>query len=324
MTHDDIRTLYHNADYSKPKLLQVLADVAGITAAELKIIIKAEDEKDNMKWTDEQREKYDRLSKTGMNTKELAAAVGVPRQAIYDQRANKKLKVKKAYEIINDEPAEKMKAATINEDFDAKFPKVPMHNNTYPDCAPDELPADEQPKKHVPEINKEIAKLCEEPDPKTITKADVFAKLGIPELSYADSLIETLREEIEGCYNYMDEQDKVIKLQDKLIETNSVIIGNQDKIIQTQGNLIIDYQRKDKTELLINRTSLTFSHQPATMFTRAHETLNNLEEMIKMNGFTPEKFDIKSTGLFIMANAYSADNDGDYVMIRKNYKTNIK
>jgi len=47
------------------------------------------------------------------------------------------------------------------------------------------------------DINQKIAELCDTPDPIKMTQAQIFAALGVPELFYAESLIETLREAIE-------------------------------------------------------------------------------------------------------------------------------
>ncbi len=87
MTHDDIRDLYRRADYSKPKLLQVLADVAGVTVKELKIIIE---EENILKWTDKQNELYNRMTAEGATINQIANAMGVKIQSIHQKRYREK------------------------------------------------------------------------------------------------------------------------------------------------------------------------------------------------------------------------------------------
>ncbi len=168
MIHDDIRTLYHNADYSKPKLLQVLADVAGITMDELKQIIKEGDENimpKGTRWTPEQHQIYNRMTAENAKACDIAKAMGVPAKAVYAKQYAK---------------GKQGKPATINEDFDAEFPV----NDKYADCDV-KFP-----------INAKIAQLCELPDP-IHAKAD-----------YTESLLETLRETIEDLekVNYIKGQ----------------------------------------------------------------------------------------------------------------------
>jgi len=191
MTNNEIRRLYHRADYDKPKLLQVLADLAEIATDELKIIIKDGDEK-MAKWDNTQTEKYKQLTAEGKSAEEIAVALGVSKQAVYDQRNREKKKTNISL-----------------------FTK-------------DEI-------KHDSEINKKIAELCETPTPKK-EKAD-----------YSESLIETLREEIESKSESPAANDPDIQIHDIYHKALSAL--NRLKDVADQSDILLDY-----ITLSINRT----------------------------------------------------------------------
>lgn len=179
------RTYYHTA-CNNPVKRKMLAQFYDITVTELKKIIKTEDEKAmKLKWTDEKNtELLANASLPGATKETLAEMYGTTAHNIENRlsilrKAQTPVSDRTPLEVVDPvntygdvEPQQDtpVKAATINEEFEALFP----------------IPA-------KPEVNKQIANLCETPDPKPIMKLEHFVPLD-PKPDYTESLLETLRE----------------------------------------------------------------------------------------------------------------------------------
>lgn len=155
MTRDEIYDLYCKGEYSKPKHLQVLADVAGIDMYELLNIIKQK-ENDKMaqhKWTDEENAELLRLANNGATPQELASVFNTSAANI-SWRVNM---------LRRKQPKE---AAKVNDDILAG-----AIAQSYADA---ELP-DADTGEDLTDINKAIAECCEVPDPVELDPEDEAA-----------------------------------------------------------------------------------------------------------------------------------------------------
>lgn len=177
--NENIYRTYYKTTCDNPTKKQMLAQFYDISVSELNKIIKTEDEKmAYRKWTDADNEQLLSLADIGKTKEELAVMFGTSPHNI----ENRILKLRKAQkptsdptpneivdpvatygdtELIQEEP---VKAATINEEFEALFP----------------IPA-----KPAPGVNAKIRELCETPEPPK------------PKPDFTESLIETLREHLE-------------------------------------------------------------------------------------------------------------------------------
>ena len=229
--------------------------------------------------------------------------MGVQKQAVYDQRRREK---QKAEDIRANKP--EGKPATINEDFEKEFPRSPIDTNaTYADCAPDEPQAPET----VKNLNAKIRDLCETPDPITTLQygIDFGSKSGdrtvctpikveTPKPDYTESLIETLREELEDNHVHWLKLNEILSEQEKTIY-------DQDDVIVKQNKLIIMGEPKPVPV-----------PKQRTVFDEAHAALWSLESSAKRNGVTPVDIIIKIDPKRIIAETGSLE----YGMISINKK----
>jgi transcriptional regulator with XRE-family HTH domain len=195
----EIFNLYHRTNCDSLMKQQMLAKFYDIKVSELKQIIKTEDEKSAMEhktWTAEMNAELLQLAENGATLKELADKFGASTGNI-SWRVNSLRK--KA-----DKPTEKKKAATINEDFEALFPKVATKTNK-PDYTDSLIETLRERLEDSAAVNSRLVK--------TVITLD-------NESRYADSLIETLREHIETVESDFAEVDnEIIDLRFKLRES---------------------------------------------------------------------------------------------------------
>lgn len=213
----EIYRLYHKTGCDSPAKERLFADFYGITISTLKNIITEEEEKAMIKqWTEDMnRELLGAASLPGATMQSLAESFGTSVGNISWRLSM--LRKKGA------EPARK--AATINEDFDAQFPKAPIEASAvYAECAPEEEPA------ALPEtVNAKIAKLCELPDPAPAKVPEKKAPAKPPVSIYdrAHDIITLLRHNAEDQEIGVDELDlhisgAVIKVSASSIDGESI------------------------------------------------------------------------------------------------------
>jgi hypothetical protein len=203
----EIYRIYHKTNCDSPAKERLFADYNGIKIKDLKNIITEEEEKAMLKkWTDEENQRL-LAEAPGASMQRLAEAFGTSVGNI-TWRLNMLRKKQK------EEPARK--AATINEAFDAEFPKAPIEANAvYAECAPEEEPA------APPEtVNARIAKLCELPDPPAkVPEKKAAAKPTATIFDRAHDIITLLRHNAE----------------DQEISIGSITITINESVIDASG-----------------------------------------------------------------------------------------
>lgn len=293
--------MYYNTECNNPMKRQMLAIFYDITETELNQIIKTEDEKQmKLKWTDEKNTELLSLFNMGNNIKQLAATYGTTPHNIENRIS-----------ILRKAQKPEGKPATINEDFEKEFPRSPIDSNdSYADCAPENI-SDIDTGEDVSGINAKIRDLCETPDPITTLQygIDFGSKSGertvctpikveTPKPDYTESLIETLREELEDNHVHWLKLNEILSEQEKTIY-------DQDDVIVKQNKLIIMGEPKPVPV-----------PKQRTVFDEAHAALWSLESSAKRNGVTPVDIIIKIDPKRIIAETGSLE----YGMISINKK----
>jgi hypothetical protein len=304
MTTAEILRLYKRADYDEPKLLQVLADVCGVTMDELKKIIeeKVEMAPKGTRWTNEQRETYRRMTAEGKSDSEVATAIGVDVGAIRSKRYNDKKYGKAPAPLhVGTIPIQ----TTIDTGTDSEFDRKDCEYET-PESAND-LPEplnipDIDIGENITDINKAIEDLCEtpeplnpvdeyperppepKPDPLNLAIADAITEAEQPKrryainsdeyISYANSLIETLRDGLESDHIHW------LKLNGILSEYETKL-REAEETIDRQNKMITDYQHKEESEQIKSKVHIGMDRSDAAdAFANAILAMSNLNQSI--------------------------------------------